>query len=144
MKYLQNNFTTIALSLLAILILFGWPIGKETSMFIRLLIFAVLITFAIKLKKNSFIVDENKFSQQNVTVLFEKGEIIIKGDSYDVKQINRISIGNERMLYKIPIIIQLDNFKTYEILIEGKGEHIKFLDRLKLALRKAGRPDLDL
>lgn len=145
MKKLDHNYyLRLLLGLFAISILIGWPFGGDLNLVIRLIIFAGILCFMYMSKKNQFVVDENNFSQNNVAIVFDKQQIIIKGKSYHVNQVNKISIGNEKLLYTTPVFIQLDNFETYEISIKGRGEAKKFVDRLKLALRKSGRLDLDI
>ena len=88
-------------------------------------------------------VSEDHFEQAGVKVVFSTGKITIKGKTYDVNAVQGIehkvisSIGTE-------VFIKVDDFShpIYKIGVSGfGGAGEKFVQRLEMALRKAGGPN---
>ncbi len=93
--------------------------------------------------------NENEFKQGGVTVDFKNQTINIKGHSYSVNQITGMRTksfestrrhGDSRAKN---VIIEVDDFKkpTHKILFVTSGQAEKFMQRLSIALRKAGGPN---
>lgn len=142
MLNLRNYLPAIFGTIVIVAILLYMPSNSNLDLLIKLFLIAATICYILMNKKNYFVADEAQFSQNGVTVLFDSKQIIIKGKTYDVKNIDSITVGPQKLLYTTSIFIHLDNFEKHEIIIQGQGEYKNFIQRLKLALSKAGKPDL--
>jgi hypothetical protein len=142
MQNLKNYIPAIFGTIVILAILFYMPAKSNLDLLIKLVLIAATVCYILMNKKNAFVADETQFSQNGVTVLFDTKQIIIKSKVYDVKNIDAITVGSQKLLYTTSIFIHLDNFEKHEIAIQGQGEYKNFIQRLKLALSKAGRSDL--
>lgn len=111
--------------------------------FIILLILAGGLGFFFyqKRKTGTVVADNDHFAQAGVKVVFNTGQIMIKGKTYDVGQVTGIE--RERVTaVRTKVLIKVDDFQTpvHKIEIMGRGADDKFVQRLSAALRKAGGP----
>ena len=129
-------------------------IDMEGSSFIGLLFWAVIIYFGVRYfrrraaaNKPFTNADENTFSQNGVTVDFANGRITINGHSYSVNQVTgiRSEMGGKALVKSMSVVIKVDDFNKpiHKVVFKGfdgiqKSE--EFMQRLTIALRKAGGP----
>lgn len=103
--------------------------------------FAAIVLFIVYkvLKGTSFKSDGNSFEQGGVRVVFDTGKITIKGNTYDVKDVQGIET---HYISKVAALIsfKVDDFKKpiQKVKIYGLNGGDKFVQRLSTALRKAG------
>ncbi|WP_298354372.1 hypothetical protein [Runella sp.] len=119
------------------------------------LIFIVVLVFIIILFKNhqpkpTVTLDENTFAQNGVSVNFSAGQITINGRTYPVSQVTGIRSEThqpkgERWLRTGTVLIEMDDlqYPIHKVKFSGGNsfDHAKeFMQRLSVALRKAGGP----
>jgi hypothetical protein len=94
------------------------------------------------IKRNSFTVDDNQFSQAGVKVNFSDGTIEIEGNKYSVNLVKstRWESGG-RYGNKSCAFIEVEDFKRPSYTVGFNNLHAaeKFTQRLWLALEKAGQ-----
>ncbi|MDO6430923.1 hypothetical protein Q4E93_10015 [Flavitalea sp. BT771] len=95
------------------------------------------------------IIDDREFRQAGVRIDFTRGTITVKGKSYPVGKVTGIrwealtsSHKHGNSIAKT-VTISLDDIVKphHKILFISKGHAQKFMQRLAVALRKAGGPD---
>lgn len=102
----------------------------------------LLVVFKI-VTTSSFKASDEAFEQAGVKVVFNTGKITIRGNTYNVEEVQGIS---SRIISKFgtEVFIKVDDFKKpiHKIGISGfNGAGEKFIQRLSTALRKAGGHD---
>lgn len=112
------------------------------------IIVAVLFYGRLFYKGVHYTANDQEFKQAGVHINFTRGTIYIKGRRYEVKQVTGIRMDALTSSHKHgnsiakTVTIELDDFAKphHKILFISKGHARKFMQRLSVALRKAGGP----
>ncbi|PZX49115.1 hypothetical protein [Algoriphagus chordae] len=114
-------------------------------------IFGFLIFLFFKGFSNSkHMASDTEYSQAGVTVNFSEQSLTLKNKKFNVSQVTGIKMkhnesgrrGNSKAMN---VFIELDDFDypSHKIMFLSSGQGEKFMQRLSIALRKAGGPNFN-
>ncbi len=114
-----------------------------------IIVVAVLFYSLLFFKGVHYTVDDREFKQAGVRINFANNTITVKGKTYRAGQVTGIRMDALTSSHKHgnsmakTVTIELDDFKKpqHKILFISKGHSRKFMQRLSVALRKAGGRD---
>jgi hypothetical protein len=117
-----------------------------------IIVVAVLFYSLLFFKGVHYTVDDREFKQAGVRINFANNTITVKGKTYRVGQVTGIRMEAFTRSHRHgnsiakTVTIDLDDFSKphHKVLFISKGHSRKFMQRLSIALRKAGGPDFVL
>jgi hypothetical protein len=116
---------------------------------IFIIVAAVIFYGLLFFKGVHYTVDDREFRQAGIKINFPDNTITVKGKTYKAGQVTGIRMDALTSSHKHgnsmakTVTIELDDFKKpqHKIMFISKGHSRKFMQRLSVALRKAGGRD---